>query len=91
VGWRTSPASFPLRQATPVGTRPARTDLAGGHAVSLQVFDVLGRKVATLVDEVKQPGTYTVKWDASHVTSGVYFYRLTAGLFVGTRKCVIAK
>jgi hypothetical protein len=46
--------------------------------VELTVFDVLGRVVSTLVNEVKQPGEYTVTWDASGMPSGVYFYRLEA-------------
>jgi hypothetical protein len=59
--------------------------------VTLKVFDILGREVATLVNEVKSPGTYTVQWDASGVASGVYFYRLKAGAFVETRKMCVMK
>jgi hypothetical protein len=61
------------------------------HATSLQVIDLLGRTVVTLVNDVKEPGTYTVQWDASAVSSGVYFYRLTAGNFVQTRKMVVVR
>jgi hypothetical protein len=58
--------------------------------VTLKVFDILGREVATLVNEQKSPGTYTVQWNAGGVASGVYLYRLTSGAFVETRKmCVI--
>jgi hypothetical protein len=46
--------------------------------VSLKVYDVLGREVATLVNEVKQPGAYSVRWNASGYPSGVYLYRLSA-------------
>jgi hypothetical protein len=46
--------------------------------ISLKVFDLLGREVTTLVEEVKQPGTYRVTWDASGLASGIYFYRLIA-------------
>jgi hypothetical protein len=59
--------------------------------VSLKVFDVLGREVATLVNENKNPGRYAVSWDASEVGSGVYFYRLTVGSFTTTRKMVLMK
>ncbi|MBI5471183.1 MAG: T9SS type A sorting domain-containing protein [Ignavibacteriae bacterium] len=59
--------------------------------VTLKVFDMLGREVATLVNEVKQPGTYTTQWDASRISGGVYFYRLHAGSFSQTRKLVIVK
>lgn len=67
----------------PVGT---------GHAPSvLKVYDVLGREVATLVNEVKGPGSYEVTWDATGVASGVYFYRLEAGNFVQTKKLVLLR
>jgi len=59
--------------------------------VSLRIFDVLGREVATLVNEVRQAGTYTVRWDASSQPSGVYFYQMRAGGFVETRKLVLTK
>jgi len=61
------------------------------HATSLQVFDVLGRKVATLVDEVKPPGNYSVRWDASGAASGVYFCRLMVGEKSAVRKMVVMK
>jgi ligand-binding sensor domain-containing protein len=57
----------------------------------LKVYDVLGREVATLENEVKQPGMYAVQWDASNVVSGVYFYRIHAGDFVATRKLLLLK
>jgi hypothetical protein len=67
----------------PVGT---------GHAPTvLKVYDLLGREVATLVNEVKDPGSYEVTWDASGVASGVYFYRLNAGSFSETRRLVLMK
>jgi hypothetical protein len=44
--------------------------------VTLEVFDVLGRKVATLVDAIQTPGAHLAKWDGSALSSGVYFYRL---------------
>ncbi|GIW91299.1 MAG: hypothetical protein KatS3mg109_1731 [Pirellulaceae bacterium] len=46
--------------------------------MTLKVYDVLGREVVTLVNEVKQPGRYEVTFDASGLASGVYFYRLFA-------------
>jgi hypothetical protein len=61
------------------------------HATSLQVFDVLGRTIATLVDEVKAPGNYSVRWDASGAASGVYFYRLMVGEKCEVRKMVVMK
>lgn len=58
---------------------------------SLKVYDVLGREVATLVNEVKAPGHYEVTWNAAGFSSGVYFYRLRAGEFVATRKLVLLR
>ena len=55
------------------------------------MFDVLGREVATLVDEPKDAGTHSVSWDAAGLPSGVYYYRLEAGSFVETRKLVIIR
>jgi hypothetical protein len=59
--------------------------------VTLKVFDVLGREVATLVNEVKPPGMYTATWDASNIPSGVYFYRLQTKEFTQTRKLLLLK
>ena len=55
------------------------------------MYDVLGREIATLVNEVKHPGTYTVEWNAQGMPSGVYFYRLRAGSFVQTRKLLLLR
>lgn len=59
--------------------------------VILIVYDVLGRTVETLVDEKEAPGTYKVLFDASCLPSGVYFYRIFAGHFVETKKCLVIK
>jgi len=59
--------------------------------VTLKIFDVLGREVATIVDEKKMPGTYEVKFDGSKFASGVYFCRMNAGNYVSTRKLLLLK
>jgi hypothetical protein len=59
--------------------------------VRLQVFNPLGQRIMTLVDESKPPGTYSVTWDASTRSSGLYFYRMTAGGFAQTRKAIVLK
>lgn len=65
---------------------------AGGYRrTSLRVYDMLGREVATLVNEVKPPGTYAVRWDATGLASGVYFYRLEAGSFTSVKKLLLLK
>ncbi len=57
----------------------------------VKVFDLLGREVATLVNEVKQPGTYTVSFDGSSLASGVYLYRLQTGTYVETKKLLLLR
>jgi hypothetical protein len=57
--------------------------------VSLVVYNTLGQQVATLVDEVKRPGSYEVTLNASGLASGVYVYRLQAGAFVQARKMLL--
>ncbi|WP_348343253.1 T9SS type A sorting domain-containing protein, partial [Ignavibacterium sp.] len=57
----------------------------------LKVYDVLGNEVATLVDEEKPAGSYEINFDASELSSGIYFYKLQAGLFVETRKMVLLR
>ncbi|MCX7984300.1 MAG: T9SS type A sorting domain-containing protein [Bacteroidetes bacterium] len=59
--------------------------------VTIKVFDILGREIATIVNEVKQPGTYTVAWNATGFTSGVYFYKMQAGNFTDIKKMVLLK
>jgi len=58
---------------------------------TLRVYDALGREIQSLVNEKQAPGTYEAVFDASHIPSGVYFYRLTAEGFSETRKMVVLK
>jgi hypothetical protein len=59
--------------------------------VSLKVFDLLGRQVSALVNEVLKPGNYERVFDASGLASGVYFYQLRSGSFVETRKLLLLR
>ncbi|UCH66847.1 MAG: T9SS type A sorting domain-containing protein [Ignavibacterium sp.] len=59
--------------------------------VELKVFDILGREVATLVNDEKPVGNYEIVFDAMGLPSGVYFYRLHAGDFVETKKMVLIR
>jgi hypothetical protein len=65
--------------------------LKSRESVELKIYDLLGRDVATLVNEKKAPGTYEVTWDASGQASGVYFYRLSTPNFVQTKKLVLLR
>lgn len=88
------PDKFILKQNYPNPFNPTtqiRYSIPEATEVSLEVFDLLGKKVATLVNEEKQPGTYTVNFDASNLASGIYLYRLRAGSYVSTRKLILAK
>jgi len=59
--------------------------------VSLKVYDVLGNEVTTLVNEDKPAGNYEVNFDARGLTSGIYFYKLSAGSFSQTKKMLLIK
>jgi len=60
-------------------------------SVKLEVYNLLGEKVVTLVDEEQQAGYKSVTWDGSEVSSGVYLYKLSAGDFTDTRRMLLVK
>lgn len=57
----------------------------------LEVYDILGQRVATLVDGEQKAGYKVARWDAGGFSSGIYLYRLQAGGFVQTRKMVLIR
>ena len=59
--------------------------------VSLKVYDILGNEVATLVNENKNPGNYSVEFDGANFPSGIYYYKLVAGDFSETKRMVLVK
>jgi hypothetical protein len=59
--------------------------------VSLKIYDITGREVASLVNNYQDAGTHIVNWNASNFSSGVYIYRLTAGSFTDTKKMILSK
>jgi photosystem II stability/assembly factor-like uncharacterized protein len=88
------PSSFSLSQNYPNPFNPTTAisyKLSSLTHITLKVYDVLGREVATLIDEVRPPGDYSVQFDGSRLPSGVYFYRFAAGNFVQIRKMVLIK
>ena len=95
------PKAFALAQNAPNPFNPATSinysvPEGTSQAVRLAVYDIRGKLVRTLVDQVKSAGTYTVFWDGTdesgvQVSSGVYFYRMVSGSFIQTRKMVLLK
>jgi len=59
--------------------------------VSLKIYDILGREIATLVNERKSPGEYEVEFSGKGLSSGIYFYKLTAGNFTSIKKMILMK
>ena len=88
------PSEFSLGQNYPNPFNPSTNigfTIADFGLVRIVVYDLLGREVAVLVNERKAPGTYSIRFDASGLSSGIYLYRLTGGRFVQTRKMVVIK
>ncbi len=88
------PGQYELLQNYPNPFNPTTTirfSIVDRQQTTLKIYDILGREVATLVDDVKQPGTYSVQWDATGMASGVYFYRLTTNNFSETRKLMLLR
>ncbi len=100
------PKKFTLQQNYPNPFNPASTikyslpsvgtgqSAIGGlslHKVTLTVYDIAGRKVAELVNKAQNPGSYSVKFNAVNLPSGVYFYTLRAGNFSATKKMILMK
>jgi len=88
------PDAFALHQNYPNPFNPltiVNYQLPVESHVTLKIYDMLGREVMTLVDEVQEAGYKAVEWDATGFASGVYLYRLQAGEFIFTKKLVLMK
>jgi hypothetical protein len=88
------PLQYELSQNYPNPFNPETTirfSIARREDVQLEVFDVLGRKVATLVNEQLAPGSYVARFNAATLSSGIYFYRLRAGTFSQSKKMMLIK
>jgi hypothetical protein len=84
--------SFDLKQNYPNPFNPSTTfsfNLPSKSFVSLKVFDMRGREIETIISEEMSAGSYTRQWKAVNMPSGVYFYRLQAGLLTESRKLVL--
>jgi hypothetical protein len=88
------PGSFRLQQNYPNPFNPSTTisfEIGRPVFVSLKVYDVLGKEVATLVNETKREGKYNVQWEPSDMPSGIYFYRVHAGDFSDIKKMALIR
>lgn len=76
----------PFNPATKISFTIPKTGL-----VNLKVYDILGREVAVLVNEVKEAGSYMVQFNGTSLSSGVYFYKIQAGEFNSVKRMVLIK
>ena len=91
---RLVPTDFALRQNYPNPFNPMtviRYELPSDEHVSLIVYDILGKEIATLINSDQEAGYYEVPFAADRFASGVYFYRLTAGSFTSIQKMLLLK
>jgi len=88
------PTEFNLSQNYPNPFNPVtliKYQVPTTSHVSIKVYDLTGQEVASLVNEVREVGTYEIKFDASSFASGVYLYRMVAGDFISARKFNVLK
>ena len=88
------PSKFSLQQNYPNPFNPSTSikyTIDSRQFVNLKVYDLLGREVATLVNEDKPSGNYEVNFIANGLSSGVYFYKLVSGNFVETKKMILMR
>jgi len=88
------PDDFQLNQNYPNPFNPStkiKFQISKLTVVNLFVYDILGKEVKTIVNEELQPGTYEAEFDATNLTSGIYFYKITAGNFSEVRKMLLIK
>ncbi|MEJ2193758.1 MAG: sugar-binding protein [Ignavibacteriaceae bacterium] len=90
----TIPADYALYQNYPNPFNPITKisySIIKTTEVTLKVYDILGSEIRTLINRIQVPGHYTVTFDARDLTSGVYFYKIRAGSFIGTKKSMLLK
>ena len=87
-------SEFALYENYPNPFNPSTTikySIPNQSLVTLKVFDILGREIETLINEEKTAGIYEIDFDASQLSSGIYFYKIQAGDFVETKKMILLK
>ena len=88
------PQEYSLSQNYPNPFNPTTTifyELPKQTRVTIKIFNMLGKEIASLVDEVKGPGRYDIDWNASGFASGVYFYKLQTGSYTSVKKLVLLR
>lgn len=88
------PANYQLSQNFPNPFNPTtdiKFEIPNNEFVTLKVYDKLGREVQTLVNEFKQAGSYKVSFNATSLSSGIYFYKIQSGSFSETKKMMLIK
>ncbi len=88
------PSAYALEQNYPNPFNPSTTinfSIPVEGFVTLDVYNTIGQKVASLVNETKTAGTYKVDFDAATLTSGIYFYKISVGNFTETKKMILMK
>jgi hypothetical protein len=88
------PKNFSLSQNYPNPFNPTTTihySVPKTSFVTIKVYDMLGKEIATLVNQEKSAGNYTVQFNGSNLSSGIYFYRMRSGNFVETKKLLLLK
>lgn len=88
------PSGYNLQQNYPNPFNPAtniKFDIPATAQVKLVVYDITGKQVQTLIDDILQPGSYRADWNASGFSSGVYFYRIQSDVFSDTKTMILIK
>ncbi|NOS86379.1 MAG: T9SS type A sorting domain-containing protein, partial [Ignavibacteria bacterium] len=88
------PSDYSLSQNYPNPFNPVtniKFSIPAASEVKLAVYDMLGREVSLLANSRFDAGSYTIDYDASNLTSGIYFYTISAGSFIETKKMILVK
>lgn len=88
------PSKYSLNQNYPNPFNPSTSiqfDLPRAGFATLKIYDILGKEIASLINETRPAGSYTVSWNAQNMPSGMYFYKLTSGGFTQVRKMMLIK
>lgn len=93
-GEKELPVSYALGQNYPNPFNPVtriRYSVPQESYVSISIYNMLGEKVQQLVDDTRSPGTYTIDWDASGFTSGIYLYTMKSGNYSESKKLILLR